>query len=159
MNGSCQGAIRPLVNELHHSFRRSTTRLKSLVVQPTHPTYVPLLPPPSLRSTVQKKKVTIACLPWMSQWPRISARPQPLAGRQNPLIRLNHAGLVQFTPWRSCKCSRLLWKLLCSMYESNPNPSAFSELCSATDLLYAPPNDSPGVRQIHGQCCSSATSG
>ncbi len=115
------GAIRPLVKELHHYFRRSTTRLQSLGMHLTGPAYVPLLPLPSLRSTAQKKKVTTACLPWISQSPHISACPWPLAGRQKPLTRLSHAGLLplsldkpihrldrrprRFTPWRSCKCS------------------------------------------------------
>ncbi len=77
----------------------------------------------------KKKKVTTACLHWMSQWPCISARLRPLAGRQKPLTHLSHAGLLQlsldepihqfdrrprrFIPWRSCKCSRqnssVLW--------------------------------------------------
>ncbi len=82
MNGPCGGAVRPLDNELCHSSQRSTTRSPNLGVHHTRPAYVPLLPPPSLRSTVRKKKVTTACLPWMSQWPRISAHPWPLAGRQ-----------------------------------------------------------------------------
>ncbi len=64
MTGSCRGAARPLVNELYHSFLRSTTRLQGLGVHPTRPAYVPLLPPPSLRSTAQKKKVMTACLHW-----------------------------------------------------------------------------------------------
>ncbi len=38
----------------------------------------------------QKKKVTIAYLPSMGQWPHISARPRPLAGRQKPPTRLSH---------------------------------------------------------------------
>ncbi len=32
------------------------------------------------------KKDTTTCLTWMSQWPRISAHPQTLAGRQKPLM-------------------------------------------------------------------------
>ncbi len=42
-------------------------------------------------------------------------------------------------------------KLLCSMDESNPNPAAFNELCSATDLALRHQDDSSGDRQIHGQ--------
>ncbi len=37
MKGSCRGAFRPLVNELHHSSQRSTTRSPNLGVHPTHP--------------------------------------------------------------------------------------------------------------------------
>ncbi len=136
---SCQGAIRPLVNELHHSFQRSVMRLQSLGVHPTRPAYVPLLPLPSLWSTVQKKKVTTTCLPWMSQWPRISARPRPLAGRQKQLTHLSHAGLLQlsldepihrldmrplrFTPWSSCKCSRQISSILWTSWTRTPAPS------------------------------------
>ncbi len=123
MNGSCQGAAKPLVNELRHSSQWSTTRSPNLGMHPTRTAYVPLLPPPSLRSTVRKKKDTTACLPWMSQWPPISARPGPLAGRQKPPTHPNRVGRLQllldepihrldkrpqhFTPWRSCKCSRM----------------------------------------------------
>ncbi len=148
MNGSYQDAVRPLNNELRLSSQRFTTRSPSLGVHPSHPTYVPLLPPPSLRSTAQKKKVTTACLPSMSRWTRIFACPQPLAGRQKPPSRLSHEGLLQLsldktihrldkwprhcTPWQFCKCSRqnssVQWTSL------NPNPAAFSELHSATDL-------------------------
>ncbi len=87
---------------------------------PTYPVYMPLLPPPSLRSTAQKKRVTTACLPFMSQWPCISVRPWPLAEGQKLLTHLSNAGLLQlslnepihrldrwprlFTPWCSCKC-------------------------------------------------------
>ncbi len=42
-------------------------------------------------------------------------------------------------------------KLLCSMDESNPNPAAFNELCSATDLALRHQDDSSGDRQIHGK--------
>ncbi len=73
----------------------------------------------SLRSAALKKKDMTACLPWMSQWPCISARPRPLAGRQMPLTRASRVGHLsldepshqldkrplRFTPWRSCKCS------------------------------------------------------
>ncbi len=96
MNGYCRCTVSPLDNELRHSSQRFMMRSPSLGMHPTHP--VPLLPLPSLRSTAQKKKVTTACLPSTSQWPRISA------------------------------------KVLRSMDESNPNPAAFSELRSATDL-------------------------
>ncbi len=84
----------------------------------------------------------------MSQWTRIFACPQPLAGRQKPPSHLSHEGLLQLsldktihrldkrprhcTPWQFCKCSRqnssVQWTSL------NPNPAAFSELHSATDL-------------------------
>ncbi len=69
-----------------------------------------------------EEKDTTACLPWMSQWLHISARPWPLAGRQKPPTHPNPVGRLQlsldepihrldkrplrFTPWRSCKCSR-----------------------------------------------------
>ncbi len=47
-------------------------------------------------------------------------------------------------------------KLLCSMDESNPNPAAFSELHSTTDLaLRATKNDSPHDRKIHGHPCGA----
>ncbi len=86
MNGSFQGATRPLVNELRHSSQRFTTRSPNHGVHPTHPAYLPLLPPPPLQSTAWNKKDTTTCLTWMSQWPRISAHPQTLAGRQKPLM-------------------------------------------------------------------------
>ncbi len=123
MNGSCRGAAKPLANELRHSSQWSTTRSPNFGMHPTRTAYVPLLPPPSLRSTVRKKKDTTACLPWMSQWPPISALPGPLAGRQKPPTRPNRVERLQllldepihrldkrpqhFTPWRSCKCSRM----------------------------------------------------
>ncbi len=123
MNGSCRGTAKPLVNELRHSSQWSTTRSTNFGMHPNRTAYVPLLPPPSLRSTARKKKDVTACLPWMSQWPHISARPGPLVGRQKPLTRPNRVGRLQllldepihrldkrpqhFTPWRSCKCSRM----------------------------------------------------
>ncbi len=64
---------------------------------PTYPVYMPLLPPPSLRSTAQKKRVTTACLPFMSQWPCISVRPWPLAEGQKLLTHLSNAGLLQLS--------------------------------------------------------------
>ncbi len=42
-------------------------------------------------------------------------------------------------------------KLLCSMDESNPNPAAFNELCSVTNLALHHQDDSSANRQIHGQ--------
>ncbi len=92
MNGSCRSAARPLVNNLHHSSQRSTMRSPNLDMHPTRPAYVPLLPLPSLRSKARKKKDTTACLPWMSQWPHISAHPRPLVGRQKPPTRPNYVG-------------------------------------------------------------------
>ncbi len=43
------GHARPLVNKLRHSSQRSTTRSPNLGMHPTHPAYMPLLPPPSFR--------------------------------------------------------------------------------------------------------------
>ncbi len=153
INGSCRGIVRPLDNKLHHYFWRSTTRLQSLGVHPTRPTYVSLLPPASLRSMAQKKNVTTACLPWMSQWPRISAHPQPLAGRQKPFTHLSHAGLLQlsldepihrldrrpqhFTPWRSCKCSRQNSFILWTSRTRTPQLSA--SCVARPTWLYVPP--------------------
>ncbi len=97
MNGSCQSAARPLVNNLHHSSQRSTMKSLNRGMHPTRPAYVPLLPLPSLRSKAQKKKDTTACLPWMSQWPHISAHPRPLVGRQKPPTRPNHVGRLQLS--------------------------------------------------------------
>ncbi len=103
--------------------------------------------------SVQKKKDMTDCLPWMSQWPRISACPQPLVGRQNPPTRQSHVGLLQlsldepshrldkrpwcFTPWRSCKCSR-------------QNSSV--QWTSLTQTLSF---QRAGNRQIHGQSCGA----
>ncbi len=164
INGFCRGNIRPLDNELRHSSPRSTTRSPNIGVHHTRPANVPLLPPPSLRSTMRKKKVTTACLPWMSQWPRISAHPRPLAGRQKPPTRQSRAGQLQFsldvpihrldkrpqrfTPWQSCKCSR-------------PNSSAqWMSLTRTRSFQQAAQcdqpgpachqDDSPGDWQIHG---------
>ncbi len=122
MNGSFRGRTRPLINELRHSSQRSTMRSPNLGMHPTRPAYVPLLPPPSLWSMAQKKQDMIDCLPWISQWPCISARSRPLAGRQKLPYHLNRVGWLQlllnepihrldkrprrFTPWQSCKCSR-----------------------------------------------------
>ncbi len=92
MNGSCWCAARLLVNNLHYSSQRSTMRSPNLDMHPTRPAYVPLLPLPSLRSKARKKKDTTACFPWMSQWPRISAHPRPLVGRQKPPTRPNYVG-------------------------------------------------------------------
>ncbi len=122
MNGSCRSTARPLINNLHYSSQRSTMRSPNLDMHPTRPAYVPLLPLPSLRSKARKKKDTTASLPWMSQWPRISAHPRPLVGRQNPPTRPNYVGRLQllldkpihqldkrpqrFTPWWFCKFYR-----------------------------------------------------
>ncbi len=126
MNGSCQGTARaqpghsqaprqralPFFSEVHDEINKSWRV----------PYYMPLLLLPSLRLKAQKKKDTTACLPWMSQWPRISAHPRPLAGRQKQPTHPNRVGRLQlsldepirrldnrplcFTPWWSCKCSR-----------------------------------------------------
>ncbi len=71
MNGSCRGTVRPMVNKLHHSSQRSMTRSPDLGV--------PYSSSPQL--TALKKKGMTACLPGISQWPPISVRPPPLAGR------------------------------------------------------------------------------
>ncbi len=77
MNGFCRCAARTLVNELRHSPQRSTLRSPNLGVHPTRASSSSAL------TSVDgvEKKYTTACLPWMSQWLRISDSPQPLAGR------------------------------------------------------------------------------
>ncbi len=152
MNGSCQGTARaqpghsqaprqralPFFSEVHDEINKSWRV----------PYYMPLLLLPSLRLKAQKKKDTTACLPWMSQWPRISAHPlaigwkakaahpskpcrttSALAGRA-----YSSAGQPASVLHSMVVLQVFQAKLLCSMDESNPNPAAFNELCSATDL-------------------------
>ncbi len=88
-----------------------------------------------------------------SQWPCISARLRPLAGRQKPLTHLSHAGLLQLSldepihqfdrrprrliPWRSCNCSRQNSSVLWTSRTQTPQLSAS---CAARPTwLYKPP--------------------
>ncbi len=66
-------------------------------MHPKRPAYVPLLPPTSLQLTAWRKKDTTACLPWMSQWPRISACPRLLNGEQKLPTRPNRVGRLQLS--------------------------------------------------------------
>ncbi len=88
MNGSCQGAARPLVNELRHSSQRSMMRSPNLAVHPTHPAYVPLLPPPSLQLTAQKKRIRQPASPgWVSGCTSLPAHGHWLEGKSRPPIQ------------------------------------------------------------------------
>ncbi len=148
MNGFCRSAARPLINEICHSSQMSTMRLPNPGVHPTRPAYVPLLPPSSLRSMAWKKNYMTDCIPLMSQWVRISARPWPfgwkakaahpskpcrttsaLAGRA-----YSSAGQAASALHSMVVLQVLQAKLFRSTDESNLNPAAFNELCSATDL-------------------------
>ncbi len=62
---------------------------------PTRLASVLLLPPPSPPLTALKRRDMSTCPLWMSQWPRISARPRLSDGRRGRVIRR------LFTPIRS----------------------------------------------------------
>ncbi len=92
MNGSCQGAARPLVNELclrsqRSSSQRSTTRSPNLGLHPTCPAYLSLLPPPLLQSMARKEK-GYNILPPLDESVAACFCP-PLARRQKPPTRPN----------------------------------------------------------------------
>ncbi len=87
-----------------------------------------------------------SCLPWMSKWPRTSARPLPSDGKLRsltPVCRTTSAlaGRAYSSARQAASALHSMAvlqvfqaKLLQAMDESEPDPAAFRELCGATDL-------------------------
>ncbi len=86
-SGFFRGASKPPANARPPSFPKSTTSSLNRGVPPTRLAFVLLLPPPSPPLTALKRRDTSTCPRWMSQWPRISARPRLSDGRRGRLVR------------------------------------------------------------------------
>ncbi len=146
MNGSCQGAIRSLDNELCHISQRSTTRSPNLGVHPTRlrassSSALTLvdgaeekdydsLPP------LDESVAGHLCPPTAIGWKTKPAHPSKLCRMTSALARgaYSSAGQATSALYSMAVLQVFQAKLLRSVDESNLNPTAFSELRSATGL-------------------------
>ncbi len=146
MNGSCQGAIRSLDNELCHISQRSTTRSPNLGVHPTRlrassSSALTLvdgaeekdydsLPP------LDESVAGHLCPPTAIGWKIKPAHPSKPCRMTSALARgaYSSAGQAASALYSMAVLQVFQAKLLRSVDESNLNPTAFSELRSATDL-------------------------
>ncbi len=117
-------------------------------MHPTRPAYVPLLHPPSLLSTTRKERgndslpppdesvAAHLCKPMAIGWKAKAARPSKPCRKTSALAGRVYASAGQAaSPLHSMAVLQVFQaKLLRSMDESNPNPTAFNELRSASDL-------------------------